>query len=173
MTSEFGIISIVSTRDPDGEPACGITWGALQWYASVDDVRETAMDIMTVAAYADMMMDLVKHGLDPQMVATVMSSVLSASVGPKRVFGTRNTVTMLPMGASKQKVAVVGFKRGKMEEAVSTADARKMAGHWLEIAEATESDQLVAEALRATGIAGEEDQERLFGYLRSLRSRTS
>lgn len=40
---------------------------------------------------------------------------------------------------------------------------------WLEIAEATESDQLVSEALRAAGI-DDGTQEKLFGYLRELRA---
>ena len=43
-----------------------------------------------------------------------------------------------------------------------------MALRWLATAEATESDQLVSEALRATG-SGDGEQEKLFGYLRKLR----
>ena len=48
------------------------------------------------------------------------------------------------------------------------AEARSMALQWLEAAEATESDQLVSEALRGTGFDGGQ-QERVFGYLRELR----
>ena len=43
-----------------------------------------------------------------------------------------------------------------------------MALRWLAAAEATESDQLVSEALRATG-SDEGAQEKVFGYLRKLR----
>src|SRR5207244_3907920 len=86
----------------------------------------------------------------------------------KRYFGAKSTVTMLPAGSSKRREAFVLLKRGSLEGSVSPAEARAMALRWLAAAEATESDQLVSEALRATG-SDDEAQEKLFGYLRKLR----
>jgi hypothetical protein len=161
-------IWIVSTRGPDDEPACEITWGPLQYYAPVDDVRETAIDLVTCAAYAEMMMTLITRAeLPADVVSRFATDLLSGR--DKRFFGAKTTMTMLPAGSSKRREAFVLLKRGSMEGAVSSAEARAMALDWLAVAEATESDQLVSEALRATG-SGDDAQEKLFGYLRKLRT---
>ena len=59
--------------------------------------------------------------------------------------------------------------RGSKVGELSPQEARAMALRWLAVAEATESDQLVSEALRATG-SDEAAAEKVFGYLRELRS---
>lgn len=161
-------IWIESTRGPDDEPACLITWGALRYYAPVGDVRQTAVDLVTCAAYAEITMTmLVTLNLPPQVASRFASALLSLS--GRRYFGAKTTVTMLPAGSSKRREALVTLNRGSLDAVVSAEEARAMALQWLEIAEATESDQLVSEALRATGSdAG--TQEKLFGYLRELRS---
>ena len=56
---EHGSIWIESTRDPDGQPVCLVTFDKLQYYAPVEDVRATAIDLVTCAAYAEMMMTLI------------------------------------------------------------------------------------------------------------------
>ena len=161
-------IWIQSTRGPDDEPACEITWGPLQFYAPVDDVRETAIDLVTCAAYAEMMMTLIiKVSLPPATVSQFTTDLLSGR--EKRFFGAKTTLTLLPAGSSKRREALVLLSRGSQKGAVSPDEARAMALRWLAVAEAAESDQLVSEALRATGMAGE-GQEKLFGYLRELRS---
>ena len=166
--TEHESIWIESTRGPDDEPACLITWGPLQCYPTVAEVRETAIDLVTCAAYAEMMMTLVlKAGLPAATVSQFASDLLSG--GDKRYFGTKATLTMLPAGSSKRREAFVLLKRGSLEGSVSPAEARTMALYWLAVAEATESDQLVSEALRATG-TDDAGQEKLFGYLRKLRS---
>jgi hypothetical protein len=161
-------IWIESTRGPDDEPCCLLTWGSLQCYASVDDVRETAIDLVTCAAYAEMMMTLVLKAKVPADVVSAFATDL-LSGGDKRYFGTKTTVTILPAGSSKRREAFVLLKRGSLEGHVSPAEARAMALRWLAAAEATESDQLVSEALRATG-SDDGAQEKLFGYLRELRA---
>jgi hypothetical protein len=161
------IIWIESTRDPDGEPVCGLTWGPLQFYAPVEDVRQTALDLVTCAAYSEMMMTLiVKVGLGADVVSQFTSDLLSGA--GRFFFGAKTTITMLPAGSSKRREALVLLSRGSMRGAVSPDEARAMALRWLAVAEATESDQLVSEALRATG-ADEAATEKLFGYLRELR----
>jgi hypothetical protein len=160
-------IDIVSTRDPDRDPVCELTWGPLQWYATVPDVRETALDLMTCAAYAEMMMTLITDaGLPPEVVARFTTVLLEGR--EKRYFGAATTLRMMPAGASKQKQPLVLLKRGSMDGMLKPDEAREMALYWLETAEATESDQLVGEALRAVGISPESVAS-AFGYLRQLR----
>lgn len=160
-------IWIKSTRGPDDEPACEVTWGPLQCYAPVADVRDTAIDLVTCAAYAEMMMTLiVRVDLSAAIVSQFATELLAGR--DKRYFGAKTTMTLLPAGSSKRRQALVLLKRGSLEGALSPDEARAMALAWLEVAEATESDQLVSEALRGTGVPGDA-QDRLFGYLRHLR----
>ena len=165
--TEHDSIWIESTRGPDDEPACLITWEALQYYAPVEDVRETAIDLVTCAAYAEMMMTLITRAHLPASVVSQFTTDLLDGRA-KRYFGAKTTMTLIPAGSSKRREALVLLKRGSMDGALSPDEARAMALRWLAVAEATESDQLVSEALRATG-SDAVSQEKLFGYLRKLR----
>jgi hypothetical protein len=167
VTDSEETIWIESTRGPDDEPVCLMTWAGLQAYASVEDVRETAIDLVTCAAYAEMMMTLVTRAKLPASVVSAFASDL-LSGRDKRYFGAKTTMTLLPAGSSKRREALVLLKRGSQDGALSPDEARAMALRWLAVAEATESDQLVSEALRAAGIA-DGAQGKLFGYLRKLR----
>ncbi|HEY0933726.1 MAG TPA: hypothetical protein VGD91_08290 [Trebonia sp.] len=66
--------------------------------------------------------------------------------------------------ATDEKRNSCGKKRGT----VLAAEARSMALQWLETAEGTESDQLLSEALRSTGV-DRGRQDRVFGCLKELR----
>jgi hypothetical protein len=164
---------IESTADADGEPVCLITWGPVQWYAPVADVRETALDLVTCAAYAEMAMHLkLALNLDAGTASALMSDLLSQQRSEE--FGTASTITLMPAGSTKRRLAVVLLRRVRggsgWDGEVDAAEARAMALRWLEVAEATESDQLVSEALRATGACDPAAQEKVFGYLRELRA---
>jgi hypothetical protein len=80
------VIWIRSTRGPDDEPVCEITWDGLRRYATVDLVRATAIDLVTCAAYAEMMMKLVQIGLPPAQVSAFTSDLLSGA-GRRRFRG--------------------------------------------------------------------------------------
>lgn len=167
MTEAGDSIWIESTRGPDDEPACLVTWGPLQWYAPVEDVRRTAVDLVTCAAYAELMMTMVvRVGVPPEMASAFATDLLSDS--GREGFGADTTMSLLPAGSSKRKQPMVLLSRGKERAVLYPHEARSMALHWLATAEATESDQLVSEALRATG-SDDGAQEKLFGYLRKLR----
>ena len=160
-------IWIESTRGPDDEPCCLITFGPLQAYASVDDVRTTALDLITCAAYSELMMTMVvKVSLSAGVVSRFATELLSGA--GRSYFGAKTTLTMLPAGSTKRREALVLLKRGSRAGELSPDEAREMALRWLAVAEATESDQLVSEALRATG-SDEAAAEKVFGYLRELR----
>lgn len=168
LTGDGGGIWITSTRGPDDEPVCQVTWDGLDWYALVEDVRETAADLMTCAAYAEMMMTLiVRAGVPANVVSQFTTDLLAGR--EKRFFGAKTTMELLPAGSSKRKQALVLLKHGSRDGELTPDEARTMALAWLAVAEATESDQLVSEALCATGVPAD-TQERLFAYLRELRS---
>lgn len=167
---------IESTRDPDGQPVCLITFGPLQWPAPVAAVRQAAMDLVTCAAYADMMREMIVVAkIPPKTVEAFTTSLLStAAPGRTRAFGNADTVDIMPAGAvskTGERRAVVLLSRGKQDRMLFADEARTMATQWYETAEATESDQLVAEAFRATQRGNDAGLDRLFGYLRKLRER--
>ena len=165
---EHGSIWIESTRDPDGQPVCLVTFDKLQYYAPVEDVWATAIDLVTCAAYAEMMMTLITRLDLPAATVSAFATDLLAG-GGKRYFGAKTTLTLMPAGSSKQRQALVLLNRGSQDGALTPDEARAMALAWMATAEATESDHLVSEALRATG-TDEAGQEKVFGYLRQLRT---
>ena len=168
MTDDDESIWIESTRGPDDEPVCRVQWGPIECYASVEDVRTTAIDLVTCAAYSEMMMTLVvKVSLSADVVSRFATELLSGA--GRSYFGAKTTLTMLPAGSTRRREALVLVKRGSQAGELSPDEARAMALRWLAVAEATESDQLVSEALGATG-SDEAAAEKLFGYLRELRS---
>lgn len=164
-------IWIISTRSPDDEPVCEITWDGRRWYSSVAAVRQTALDLVTCAAYAEMMMKLAGLGLPAQHVSAFTSDLLSGA--DRTMFGTPETIELLPAGSTKRKEAFVLLRRPATDgwhSSLASGTARDMALTWLSVAEATESDQLVAEALRGVRCS-DEFTGRVFGYLRKLRDR--
>jgi hypothetical protein len=135
--------------------------------APVGEVRKAALDMVACSAYAEMMMLLVaKLELDGAVASALITDLLE-SRGRERL-GSPGTVNLTPGGSTKTCRAFVLVGRGSKREAVPAVTARSMALQWLEVAEASESDQLVSEALRGTGMDGD-GQERVFGYLRELR----
>jgi hypothetical protein len=165
-----GTIWVTSTRGgPD--PACELTWGTQRWHAPVADIRSTAIDLVTCAAYAEMMMQLAVKLKLPAQTAAGFTTDLLATSGRTR-FGTPATLDLLPAGSTKRGEAVVLLRRGPMAEwegVVSPAAAREMAGAWFAAAEATESDRLVVRALEEFPSADPALTERLFTRLRQLR----
>lgn len=166
-------IWITSTRDPDGEPVCELSWGSQDWYAPVADVRQTALDLVTCAAYAEMMRELIITAKLPPPTVEAFTTSLLRGAGRRQAFGTGTTMDLIPAGAkyktTGQRQAVVLLEHGELDGMVTADEARTMAGAWLAAAEATESDQLVAEAFRATQRGNDAGLDRLFGYLRKLR----
>ena len=160
-------IWIQSTRDPDREHSCQLDWGPIQWYAPVADVRSTALDLVTCAAYSEMMMKLVGIGLPAAQVSAFTTDLLSDA--GRTQFGTATTLDLLPAGSSRRREALVLVSRGSMRGALSPYEARGMALQWMETAEATESDCLVATAARTALGYDEDGIEALFAALRKLR----
>ena len=175
MTDE--VISIESTRDPgDAGRACLVRWGAVERYASVDDTRRTAEDLMTCAAYADLIGELLRIGLDAKSLAGLMRSIVSKR--QQRYFGTPQTLFLLPGGSSQRKVGVVLlgrrdlFHQGKTDGVLTADESRTMPRAWLEAAEASEADSLLHQVLsRADWLSGEE-LDAVFGLVRDIRSET-
>lgn len=169
MATPLDVLTITSTRGPDDEPVCGLEWHGERWHAPVADVRETALDLVTCAAYAEMMMQLQKDLRLPPSTVSAFMSELFASQGRKR-FGCPSTIDLMPAGDSRKSAPVVLLKRKRTgrQGVVDAPEARKMALRWLVTAEGTESEQLISEAMRGAGI-GPDATEKVFGYLRELR----
>lgn len=167
------IIWVTSTRSgPGGEPACEITWRGTTWHAPVADMRTTAIDLLTCAAYAEMMMQLATTLKLPAQTISAFTTDLLAASG-RTMFGTPATLDMLPAGSTRRGEAVVLVRRdatANWEGVVSPAEARQMALAWLTVAEATESDRLVAQALSEHPSADPALTERLFARMLQLRA---
>lgn len=171
LSDRTDTIWIVSTRDPDRQPVCKLRWGPEEWYAPVADVRETALDLLECAVYAQQLILLhTRVGLPPHVISEFIGDLAGQHRPPgKRFFGAKSTITLAPGGSTKRRESVVMLKRGSKNGAISPAEAREMAQVWLTAAEATQSDQLVTEALTNIGRVDEEWVEGFFGYLQQLR----
>jgi len=144
----FHINSCVT--EPGATPQCLITWDGLEVYASVDDIRATANDLLTAAAYADMAAAFLKIGMDKDTSAQLLSVALGA--GMERSFlGSKNTFTVTPAASSKRKAGAVIIKRGSRYGELDTDHARDLAGWFHACAEGSEHDCLVRGALTDIG----------------------
>jgi hypothetical protein len=166
-----GTLWIESTRGgaPDGDARVRlIVPGEGEFHPPVDDVRQTALDLITCAAWADLMLSLTDHlGLTPDVVGAMVSELLRRS-GRRRAFGRPSTINLLPAGSSATRTALVLIDRGEFEGMVTAEHARGMALAWLEVAEATESDNLVSRGLAFLGAAPALTVD-LFAWLRRQR----
>lgn len=170
--SEGGTIYICSAQDPDAPTECLLSWQGQDWRATVKEVRTTAVDLFTVAAWADMMMFLMgKLDLPPGVMTAMMSDLLGEIVRRegRKGFGASATFSLTPVGSSKAGRGLVLLERRKQQVVLETEEARTMGLHWLEIAEASESDQLLTETLRTAGQMDAQRIEGVFAYLRELR----
>lgn len=169
------VILIESTRDRHKHGnACLIQWGARQWYAPVADVRATAEDLFTCAAYADLIGELIRADVPPAIVSRLTTAML-ADRRP-RYFGTPKTIYVLPGGSSVRKVGVVAlskqnaFHKGKALGALDPNEARAMGRQWFEAAEASESDTLFSSVLERAGWMQQAEMDSLFALLNDIRA---
>jgi hypothetical protein len=162
---------IESTRTAPGSDlpsACLIRWRGESWYASVEDVRATAIDMIECAVYANTMLMMLGLGLPAKELSGFFGDMLHQVRGG-RPFGLPSTVGLTPAGSSKRKLAVVLIGRDGRQGEVGSDAAITMARQWLEVAAGVGSDQVVVAALRALKTPA--DLETLvFGKMRELRT---
>lgn len=165
--------SLRSHDSQDAELSCLLTWGDLQWYAPVTAVRQTSVDLMTSAAYAELMATLIKMGLDSQhitaMVSDAIHGALNGRIPYQGMLGTDHTISVMPSASSVRKAGVVVLQHGSLGGVVSPAGAREMAGHWMQVATGSECDEITATALRDVLSVDREQTSGLFAYMRALR----
>ncbi|MFB4285677.1 hypothetical protein ACBJ59_61195 [Nonomuraea sp. MTCD27] len=164
------VITIVSGRDPRVPASCLLSWQGHDWAAGVDRVRATAVDLVTAAAWAELMMLLVVKTRLPVATVSAMSGDLLGRSG-RTELGNQATVMLTPLGSSATRTPLVLLRRGPLQGLLPTGEARQMGLDWLAAAEAAESDRAVTQALRVVGELPEPRIEALFDYLRDLRSR--
>lgn len=167
-------IFIESIRDPRGGTVCLLRWGAREWYAPVADVRQTAEDLFTLAAYADMIGELLRIGLPGPTIVQLTQSMLRNR--RPRHFGTTRTLFLLVGGSSQRKAGAVLlaqrdlFHLGKADAQLDPAEARTMGRTWMAAAEASESDTLFSNVLENAGWMQPTEMDALFGLLNDIRS---
>lgn len=169
------VIAIESTRAMNGaSPACLLRWGPREWYASVEAVRRTAEDLFTCAAYADMIGELLRIELPPNVVGGFTTAMLAGR--RPRYFGSPDTVFLLPVGSSSQGRGAVAlgrhdhFHRGRTDGLLLPDEARAMGRVWLQGAEAAEADTLFGAVIQRAGWMTEVELDALFGLLSDIRS---
>lgn len=167
-------IWIESTRDKGGlGAACLFRWGAVERYVPVADVRQTAEDLFILAAYAELIEELLQVGLDGQLIQAMMTGMLSQR--QPRYFGRPNTVFLMCGGSSTRKKGVVMlgrrdlFHQGKADVSISPDKARAMGRVWLTSAEAAEADTLFGAVLDRSGWLGGEELDALFALVGDIR----
>lgn len=170
-------IWIESTRDRgDQGRACLLRWGAVERYAAVADVRQTAEDLFTCAAYAELLGELLRIGLDGQTTTEMLRAMLDRR--QPRFFGTLSTLFLLPGGSSVRREGVVLlarrdlFHKGHADACLSPDEARTMGRTWFAVAEASESDTLFGGVLERAGWMSPTEMDALFGLLYDIRSGT-
>lgn len=170
-----GSLYITSVRRPgDKGPVCRLEWEGTHRYAPVSAVRQTAEDLMTCAAYADLVTELLTVGLGAPELNGLTTEMLKKR--EPRYFGTPHTVFLLFGGDSKRRQGVVLlgrddlFHEGKADGVLLPDEARAMARAWMEAAEASEADTLFDAALRSSELADDDQLEELFAVLREIRA---
>jgi hypothetical protein len=108
------VCTIESTRDRHAlGPACLIRWGGKEWYAPVEDVRQTAEDLFMASAFADMIRELLAIDLPTNAITALASKMLTRTVGDRRkghkgdMLGCDTTIDLMPAGSSKRQVGFV------------------------------------------------------------------
>jgi hypothetical protein len=173
-----GVIRIESTRGRDPEhPVCVVTWDGLDKIASVADVRQTAEDLFTCAAYAELIGELLRTGIEAHIITTLIMRLLQSR--SRRFFGTRSTLFLLPAGSSKDRAGAVAigrrnvFHAGMADGVMTPVEACEMGRDWLEAAEATESDSLFGTLLHRSLRLSDLEIDSLFHLVQDIRAGTA
>lgn len=177
---EDDFIYIESTRNADSrsaanpETACLLRWREAEWYAPVAAIRQTAEDLCTCAAYADLIGELLQVGLEPEIMNQMVSGMLRHR--RPRYFGGPDTVFMLPAGSSARKQGMVllskqnRFHRNVADGLVMPDAARAMARVWLAAAEASDADTLYSAVLVRSGWLSVTETDALFALVNDIRA---
>ena len=166
---------ITSSAPLDGQenaelPPCHLSWKGWEGYAACQAVTQTALDMLACAAYADVLGELLRAGLDGPTVTHMITGVIRHS--GRTGFGHPDVFHPLPAGSSRARVGRVLLERGGKngQRGTLTADeARHMAVNMLKVANAVEYDQAAAEALNSVLGLGAREREPVFAYMRAMR----
>lgn len=173
--TETDAIHIHSLRARNGAPAkCSVTWDGLDRFPSVEDVRQTAEDLFTCAAYADLIGKLLRMKLDGTVVTDLIQSMFLNR--QPRYFGAPSTLFILPGGSSSRGCGVVllakldQFHKGEADTSLSPDEARAMGREWLTAAEASEADTLFSTVIKRSWHTPAGDVDALFDLIAEIRS---
>lgn len=168
------VLRIVSLRaaGEDGSAVCRLSWHGLDWHATAAAVRQTAIDLVTAAAYADLIGVLLRTGRSTQGVQRLLSSVLTRAEPGRTFLGHRDTIRLGPAGSSRNSAGAVIVQRGSLGGQLDPGEARAMARQWFEAAEASEQDVLFTGVLTRAQWLTAEEMEAVFGLVAEHRAQT-
>jgi hypothetical protein len=112
---------------------------------------------------------LLRLNLDAELIAGFISLALQDR--DKRYFGHRDTLMLMPGASTFRKAGAVIIQHNHTKASVDPDEARVMGRNWLEVAEASESDSLVDEALTHFGLLNQTERNRVFDYMRAARDK--
>lgn len=138
---------VVTMPGSDRPTACLMTWQGETWLADPGEVRDDAADLIECAIAARLLgVLLAKIGMPGHAAAGMVADVM-ARPGRKQ-FGSAATVIAQPVGSSADKQAWVRVTRGDLAADLGSDVTYALGRHWLEVAEAVDSDRLLVAALR-------------------------
>lgn len=174
MSDPKADIWITSRRaQDDAPPVCLLSWDGQEKYVPVPAVRQVAEDLMTCAAYADLIGELLRVGLPGDVIEPMVAAI--ASKRDRKYFGAKGAIFLRPGGSSARKQGAVMiahrnlFDDGKYNGSLSPDQARTMARRWFQAAEASESDTLFDKTLRRAGWLSDADLKAVFDHLYDIR----
>jgi hypothetical protein len=166
-----------STRSLNGkDPHCLMRWNGHEKYVLVADVRRTAEDLITCAAYADMISELMRKDFESHLITAMIQATMRDGGKRDHSFGGYSTMFLLPGGSSakQQGMVLIGrrdqFHKGKTDGVLLPDDARDMAWNWMAAAEASEADTLFSAVLERAGWMDRTEMNAVFDLLMDIRS---
>lgn len=161
------ISGVPTVPGSDKPSACLIDVDGKRWFASPDDVFITGHDLILCAAYADLLIVLVKLAPDATSASGLLGDLISRT--GRTTFGTPATFELVPAGSSKAGLSrVVARRGGKVITALAGDTARQVGRQWLEVAASVGSDEVIVAACKAIH-APDGFSDLLFAKMRSIR----
>ncbi|MFJ9381870.1 hypothetical protein [Streptomyces sp. NPDC101455] len=164
--------SIRSTIDPvTRKAACLLRWGPVEALVSPEDALATARDLTAAAAHAETdiaFLTWCRESLKTDLnTAGHMVLDIRALRTPPSGPG-RSALRIESVAGAKTGQPYVHVARGSMQGELSPDEAREMAGHWIQVAVATQIDVRLRYVLGEHPGLTQDEIEQIFGRLRAV-----
>ncbi|MFJ9381907.1 hypothetical protein [Streptomyces sp. NPDC101455] len=163
---------IRSTIDPvTRKAACLLRWGPVEALMTPEDTLATARDLAAAAAHAETDIALLawcRESLktDPNTAGHMVLDIRALRTPPSGPG--RSALRIESVAGAKTGKPYVHVARGSMKGELSPDEAREMAGHWTQVAVATQIDVRLRYVLGEHPALTQDDIEHIFGRLRAV-----